>query len=159
MKIILMRHGQAEGYRQPDNDRQLTDFGRKQAKETASYLMDKYAPDMFVVSTYDRAQQTLEAFTSIAPATPVKILDSITPDCNASNALNELYKLADNDADNNKVKCMLVVCHMPIVANMAGQLTNQWATSYQLAEARVIECEAIAENLGTQVDAFIPQQV
>ncbi len=156
MKIIFMRHGQAENFRPPDSSRQLTQFGQEQAKETANYIMDNYNPDLFVVSPYDRARQTLQAFSKINPDTPIEIIKEITPDSDATQALAEIARVIDNK--HAQANCVLVVCHMPIVANMVGLLLKQWATAYALAEARVIECEFIAENLGTQIDKYIPQQ-
>ncbi len=153
MKIILIRHGQAEGFKDQDSSRQLTEFGHKQAQETAEYIMKKYSPDLLVVSPYDRARQTLQAFQKHAPQTPIKTLATITPNGNVNRALDDLAQLADDGID-----CMLVVCHMPIVANLAGALLGEWATAYSLAEARVLQCEVLVENLATQIDAFIPTQ-
>ncbi|WP_348655017.1 histidine phosphatase family protein, partial [uncultured Psychrobacter sp.] len=50
MKIILMRHGQAENESRPDSARQLTEYGQQQAAQTAEYLIEHYRPDHFVVS-------------------------------------------------------------------------------------------------------------
>ncbi len=155
MKVILMRHGQAEALKTTDSARQLTEFGQQQAKESAKYLMDKYQPDLFIVSPYKRAKQTLQAFVDIAPNTPVQIVDSITPDDDATQGLDKVAQVVEARGG---VDCVLVVCHMPIVANMAGLLLKQWATSYSLAETRVIECEVIAENLGEQIDSYVPVQ-
>ena len=79
MKIILVRHGQAENDTRPDSSRQLTDLGREQAAQTAEFVMTHYQPDQFIVSPYDRAQQTLAAFQACAPTVPFVILDNITP--------------------------------------------------------------------------------
>lgn len=152
MKIILMRHGQAEGFKFTDEKRKLTALGHKQAKESARYILDKYQPDMMVSSPYDRAVQTLEAFIELAPNVPIKVLDYITPADNASQSIN---RLGDEFAD---VQCLLVVCHMPIVANMAANLLGNWATSYSLAEARVIDTSVLVADLGTQIDSYIPKQ-
>ena len=38
MKIILVRHGQAEDETRPDSARQLTDFGQQQAAQTAEFI-------------------------------------------------------------------------------------------------------------------------
>lgn len=38
MKMILIRHGQAEDETRPDSARQLTDFGQQQAAQTAEYI-------------------------------------------------------------------------------------------------------------------------
>ncbi len=153
MKIILIRHGQAENLQLQDSSRQLTEFGQQQAQETAEYIMEKYSPDLLVVSPYDRARQTLQAFQKHAPQTLIKTLATITPNGNVNRALDDLAQLADDG-----IECMLVVCHMPIVANIAGALLGQWATAYSLAEARILECEVFAENLATQIDGFIPTQ-
>ncbi|MBS9780368.1 MAG: phosphohistidine phosphatase SixA [Moraxellaceae bacterium] len=153
MKIILIRHGQAEGFKDQDSSRQLTKFGHQQAQETAEYIMQKYSPDLLVVSPYDRARQTLQAFQKHAPKTPTKTLATITPNGNINRALEDLSQLADDN-----MECILVVCHMPIVANMVGALLGEWATAYSLAEARILQCEVLAENLAEQIDGFIPTQ-
>lgn len=145
-----MRHGQAEGYIDADSTRQLTDLGRQQAAQTAAYLLEKYTPDRFVVSPYDRAQQTLAAFTKLAPKTPITVLKDIIPSGNATNAIEQLAEL--------EAECLLVVCHMPIVANMAGTLIGEFEHVYALAEARVIEADVLYAGLGTQIDGFIPDQ-
>lgn len=150
MKIILMRHGQAEGYRDADSSRQLTAFGYQQAQETAEYVLATYQPDCFVVSPYDRAQQTLAALTAIAPKVPVHIYNGITP---SDEALSALKGLAEFEAE-----CLVVVCHMSIIAYMAALLTGETPESFQLAEARVFEAAFVATAMGKECDRFIPAQ-
>lgn len=150
MKVILMRHGQAEYQTANDSERQLTDFGKQQAVETAEYLLARYEPDAFVVSPYDRAQQTLEAFQALRPNVPVQIVDTITPDDDAMTGLRSLLDI--------KGQCVLVVCHMPIVAKMAGLLTADYPESYSLAEARVFESEFIAPDMGDEIERYVPKQ-
>lgn len=150
MKLILMRHGQAEAYKDSDQSRQLTEFGYQQAQQTAQYIMEKYQPSIFVVSPYDRAQQTLAAYTKMAPDTQVSIHSDITPSDDAMSALNNL---ADVQGD-----CVLVVCHMPIVAKLAALITASTPESYALAEARVFDMEFIAADMGEEVDRFVPKQ-
>ena len=150
MHLILMRHGEAERQTPQDNERQLTNFGRQQAEETAEKLLAKYTPDHFVVSPYDRAQQTLETFTSRLPDVPVSVHDDITP---SDDAMQAISGLADVQGE-----CVLVVCHMPIVAKLAGLLTGQSPESYALAEARVIELEFVASDMGEEVERFVPKQ-
>lgn len=150
MKVILMRHGQASYESEHDSERQLTEFGEQQAAETAEYLLKKYSPDVFVVSPYDRAQQTLAAFTKQKPDVPVIVRDTITPDDNAMTGLKSLIDIEG--------ECVLVVCHMPIVAKMAGLLCAQDPESYALAEARVFEAELIAPDMGDEVERYVPKQ-
>lgn len=150
MKIILMRHGQAEAYNNSDRTRQLTEFGYQQAQQTAEYIMNKYQPSIFVVSPYDRAQQTLAAFSKLAPDTQVSIHDDITP---ADDAMIALNNLADVQSE-----CILVVCHMPIVAKLAALLTAATPESYALAEARVFEMDIVAADMADEIDRFVPNQ-
>ena len=150
MKIILVRHGQAENETRPDSARQLTDFGQQQAAQTAAYITTHYRPDRFIVSPYDRAQQTLAAFQSRAPKTPASVQDNITPSDDARQALIEIATI---EAD-----CLVVVCHMSIVAYIAGLLTGDYPESFALAEARFFEMEFVMMGMATEVDRFVPEQ-
>src|SRR5690606_38396985 len=116
MKIILVRHGQAEDGTRPDSARQLTDFGQKQAAETAEYITTHYQPDCFVVSPYKRAQQTLAALQLRAPNVPSQIRETITPSADAHQALI--------DIGNVETECVLVVCNLLFVAHIACMLTG-----------------------------------
>lgn len=150
MKIILVRHGQAEDETRPDSARQLTDFGRKQAAQTAEYVITHYHPDRFVVSPYDRAQQTLAEFQARAPKVPLTIQNNITPSDDARQALI--------DIGNIEVDCLVVVCHMSIVAYIAGLLTGDYPESFSLAEARVFEMEFVMSGMAKEIDRFVPDQ-
>lgn len=150
MKIILVRHGQAEDETRPDSARQLTDFGQQQAAQTAEYVTTHYQPDYFLVSPYDRAQQTLSAFQSRAPKVPSAVQDNITPSDDARKALVDM---ADVEAE-----CLVVVCHMSIVANIAGLLTGDYPESFFLAEARVFEMDFVMSGMAKEIDRFVPDQ-
>lgn len=150
MKIILVRHGQAENETRPDSARKLTDFGQQQAAQTADYLMTHYQPDHFIVSPYDRAQQTLAAFQSCAPKVPSTVQDNITPSDDARQALIDIGNIEGN--------CLVVVCHMSIVAHIAGLLTGDYPESFSLAEARVFEMEFVMAGMANEVDRFVPEQ-
>lgn len=150
MKIILVRHGQAEDETRPDSARQLTDFGQQQAAQTAEYVTTHYHPDRFIVSPYDRAQQTLAAFQSRMPKVASTVQDNITPSDDARQALMDI---ANIDAE-----CLVVVCHMSIVAYIAGLLTGDYPESFSLAEARVFEMEFVMTGMATEVDRFVPDQ-
>ena len=150
MKIILVRHGQAEDETRPDSARQLTDFGQQQAAQMAEYVTTHYHPDRFIVSPYDRAQQTLAAFQSRMPNVLSTVQDNITPSDDAREALIDI---ANIDAE-----CLVVVCHMSIIAYIAGLLTGDYPESFSLAEARVFEMEFVMTGMATEVDRFVPDQ-
>lgn len=150
MKIILVRHGQAEDETRPDSARQLTDFGQQQAVQTAEYITTHYQPDYFLVSPYDRAQQTLAEFQARAPKVPAAVQENITPSDDARQALI--------DIGNIEAECLVVVCHMSIVANIAGLLTGDYPESFSLAEARVFEMDFVMSGMAKEVDRFVPEQ-
>ncbi|MGM8889020.1 MULTISPECIES: phosphohistidine phosphatase SixA [unclassified Psychrobacter] len=150
MKIILMRHGQAEDETRPDSARQLTEYGQQQAAQTAEYIIEHYAPDHFVVSPYKRAQQTLAALQSRATAVPSIVQDNITPSDDAHMALADIAKI--------EAECLVVVCHMSIIAYLAGLLTGDNPESFALAEARVFEMEFVMTGMANEIDRFVPQQ-
>lgn len=150
MKIILMRHGQAEDETRPDSARELTDFGQQQAAQTAAYISTSYTPDIFIVSPYVRAQQTLAQLQLQTPNVPVKVQNNITPSDDARTALAELATI--------EAECVIVVCHMSIIAYLASLLTGDTPESYALAEARVFEMEFIMAGMAREIDRFVPQQ-
>ena len=150
MKIILVRHGQAEDETRPDSARQLTDFGQQQAAQTAVYITTHYNPDRFIVSPYYRAQQTLAVLQALVPAVPATVQDNITPSDDAHSALTDIANI--------EAQCLVVVCHMSIVANLAGLLTGDYPESFSLAEARVFEMDFIMSGMATEVDRFVPEQ-
>lgn len=149
MKIILVRHGQAEDETRPDSARQLTDYGQQQAAQTAEYITTHYMPDRFLVSPYDRAQQTLAQFQSRAPEVRATIQPNITPSDNAASALADI---ADIEAE-----CLVVVCHMSIIATLAGLLLNEHPESFSLAEARVFEMDFVMSGMAHEIDRFVPK--
>lgn len=150
MKIILVRHGQAEDETRPDSARQLTDFGQQQAAQTAEYVTTHYNSDYFIVSPYERAQQTLAAFQARTPKTPSSVQDNITPSDDARQALMDISSI--------EAQCLVVVCHMSIVAHIAGLLTGDYPESFSLAEARVFEMEFVMTGMATEIERFVPDQ-
>lgn len=156
MKLILVRHGEAHPNPHHDFTRTLTERGLAQAKTTASYIYEKYAPDACVVSPLKRAQQTLGEFMAVAsekniPA-PTYMCDSIKPNDDAREALDALATIQEK-AD---AKCLLVVCHMDIIARMDTLLTGNSFTGFSLAEARVYEQALIAPDMSSHTDGFAP---
>lgn len=150
MKIILVRHGQAEDETRPDSARRLTDFGQQQAVQTADYITEHYQPDFFIASPYHRAQQTLLALQSRAPNVPAQVQHNITPSDDARQALIDMGHI--------EAECLVVVCHMSIIAHIAGLLTGEYPESFSLAEARVFEMDFVMAGMANEVARFVPEQ-
>ena len=150
MKIILMRHGQAEDETRPDSARKLTDLGYDQAKKTAEYVSGHYQPDFLLVSPYIRAQQTLAELQSLIPHVPAHIQQNITPSDDARQALADIAHI--------EVECLVVVCHMSIIAHIAALLTDDYPESFALAEARVFEMDFVMIGMAREIARFVPEQ-
>lgn len=167
MKLILIRHGDAGAYTLPDNERNLSALGKAQAKQTANWLKDKaYLKGrvQFVSSPYVRAYQTLAVLLSElkldglaegVKQAPTISYDGITPNGDPKHALAGLAKLADDELITQD-GCLVVVCHMNIIARMASLLTHNHDGGFDLAQAKVYELPFIQIAQAVQIDAFCP---
>ena len=64
MQLYFLRHGEADwpGWTKPDDERPLTDYGKKEVRQVAKFLDRlKANPDLIVSSPLPRALQTAEA--------------------------------------------------------------------------------------------------
>lgn len=152
MQLILMRHGEAEPYQANDAVRNLTARGVAQAHLTAQQVLEKYQPDLLVTSPYVRAQQTVAAFQEQLPNVQLHILDEITPDADPRIALDALTLKASQYS----AQCMVVVCHMNVIAYIAGLLLDEDPEIFGLAEARVFEQPLILLGLSVETARFLP---
>lgn len=152
MQLILVRHGEAEPYQVNDAIRQLTSSGIAQAHSTANQVLEKYRPDLLVASPYIRAQQTAAAFQKALPQVSLHTIDSITPDADPRMALDALAMLLSEYS----AQCVVVVCHMNVIAYMAGLLLDEDPESFDLAEARVFEQDMILLGLSVEKARFVP---
>lgn len=152
MQLILVRHGEAEAHQANDAIRNLTTRGVAQAHSTATQVLEKYQPDLLVASPYVRAQQTVAAFQEKLPHLPLHTLDLITPDADPRIALDALSELQAHYS----AQCMVVVCHMNVIAYIAGLLLDDDPESFGLAEARVFEQSMILFGLSVEKARFVP---
>src|SRR5678815_3043260 len=63
MQLYFLRHGEADwpGWTKPDDERPLTDFGKKEVRQVAKFLNRlKVKPNLIVTSPLPRALQTAE---------------------------------------------------------------------------------------------------
>lgn len=150
MRLILVRHGEADPDRSGNDAlRQLTPVGHKQAALTAKYIAENFKPDLFVVSPYIRAQQTLAHIQDLYPDVPMQVYQDIRPDDPAAPAVQWLSNLTN--------ETVVVVCHMNIIAYIAALLTEDMPESFALAEARVYEHPVIMAGLSEEKARFVPQ--
>ncbi|CAM4039649.1 histidine phosphatase family protein [Mesobacillus thioparans] len=76
MEILLIRHGESEGdilqVHEGRADLLLTDHGRRQAKEMAKVVKEKYMPEVIWSSTLKRARETAEI---LSTETSVRVIE------------------------------------------------------------------------------------
>lgn len=155
MKLVLMRHGEAEAMRERDDARALTILGREQAAETAAWLAAQLPADATVsllASPYLRAQQTAAVLAATLRLPGVQTVQGITPDDDARVALRAIEAQAKTD-------CLVVVSHMPLLGALSSWLEDGSLTTgrgFMLAEARVLEGELLGPGLLERIQQFVP---
>ncbi|OOE89727.1 phosphohistidine phosphatase SixA [Salinivibrio sharmensis] len=127
MKLIIMRHGEAQAFAASDSDRALTANGEQQSKQMASWLsqqLDGQAIDKVLVSPYLRAQQTWQVCAPLLPdAGEVITEQEITPYGQSGRVYDYLNAMIEVE----KLSVVLVISHLPLV----GYLTNEWVQGGQ----------------------------
>jgi len=108
--LILWRHAEAEdGF--PDNSRQLTEKGLKQAKKMAQWLKPKIPKDArIVVSPAKRTQQTAAALT-----TQYETIHQIGPGATSESVLTAVNWPYEENT-------VLVIGHQPTLGQIASLL-------------------------------------
>lgn len=155
MRLVLVRHGEAEPVRTGDAERALTGHGRKQAALTGKWLaaaLEGGGGCRLLASPYRRAQETA-ALLNEALHAEYRTLSAITPDEDVRRAVQAL------DRASSGASVVVVVTHMPLVAALASWLeTGSFSDgrSFALAEARVYAVDELGPSLATLQAHYIP---
>jgi len=118
MKLCFLRHGEADwpNWDKPDNERPLTERGRKEMKRVAKFLEClKFAADAILTSPLPRASQTAEI---VAKRLGIEL--KTDPALAHGFNLERLRRLLGKaDAD-----CIMVVGHEPAFSEVIKDLTG-----------------------------------
>ena len=118
MKLCFLRHGEADwpNWTKPDNERPLTERGRKEMKRVAKFLERlKLVPDVILTSPLPRASQTAEI---VGQRLGIEL--QIEPALAHGFNIERLRRLlAKRDAE-----CIMIVGHEPEFTEVIGQLTG-----------------------------------
>ena len=117
MRLILVRHAEAEDFVTSDEARRLTPRGHRQAAQLAESLRRVgVAPDLVAASPLVRTVETAEAFVTLLPeGLGVVAMDLLAP------GEMKPKKLSKQVADFG-VKTVVLVGHMPDIAAYAAWL-------------------------------------
>lgn len=152
MILIIMRHGEAVQYREPDSSRTLTDYGTQQCENVGKWLSQNLARlspssrcaddgnvnvDLALVSPYLRTQQTISALARYVNIHKQETASVITPIGDAAKCADLIHAFA---CDSQAPKCMLVVTHMPLVSLLSDLVCAGFNTSFfETADTLVID--------------------
>lgn len=118
MQLYFLRHGEADwpGWTKPDDERPLTDFGKKEVRQLGKFLNRlKVKPDLIITSPLPRALQTAE----IAAAqlkTKLRQDDALEPGFGISKLSTVLKR--------HRSKVLMLVGHEPDFSSVISALTG-----------------------------------
>jgi len=141
VKVWVLRHGEAEPHARSDDQRNLTEHGRKQVLRSAAHLLGQPL-DAIVVSPYVRAQQTAGlVHDALGFEDPLVTVSWLTPDSNPDRVIAELDALG--------LENVLLVSHQPLVSSLLGLLVHGSRQSGEpMSTASLAELEGDAALAG-----------
>lgn len=118
MKIVIMRHGQAEPQAATDFERPLTMLGLQQASAAGSCLSALgFSFDQMWVSPYLRTQQTADQVLAQLPVSKRISLDLLVPE---TRPLDLISAIGEQSYQN-----LLLVSHQPLVSSLVASLAGE----------------------------------
>ena len=143
MKLLVIRHGEAEPLRESDANRALTAKGISDAKALGNLISrEELDCHVCVVSPYIRARQTLDNILLASPAKPeIFVAEHITPEDPVVSAYQVLSAFSDYPS-------IMIVSHLPLVSRFIASLvdgTEATSSQYpmQTASMAVLETDIL----------------
>ena len=141
MKLIIMRHGEAEPSNTSDKMRSLTAHGWRQTKETAKWLathvVNNKQIDLALVSPYVRAQQSFESLSSVINCKQKMDVAELIPSAKAQKAHLVLDRFL---SENPQAQSVIIVSHMPLICFLLDELLmSQQACLFDTSGLAIIE--------------------
>lgn len=132
MRLLLLRHGQAEASAPTDAQRRLVAAGEAAVLQQSQWLDSSVSA--FYCSPYRRARQTAELIRPTLGHTEPIIDDRLTPDKPVKGVL-DLLQAAEGDV-------ILLVAHNPLLSHLAGTLIGDpYAVSLPTAGLVCLEAD------------------
>lgn len=151
MIIFVMRHGEAEPYKQDDQSRHLTRFGVTQSEHAAKWMFKQLNEtaklsqvDLTFVSPYVRTIETLAAVESFLPIKSIVKTTAVTPVGNAKKVQN---LIDDELLQDSSIQCLLVISHMPLVSLLSDVVCHGFnARIFDTADVLMIDYDPVLSN-------------
>jgi phosphohistidine phosphatase len=142
MKVVVMRHGEAEPYGVSDRERALTDAGRQQATAAGTWLREQgFLINRCLASPYLRTQQTAENVCAAYGGFSLAAADFLTPGSSPMTVVEQLQKI---DCEG-----VLLISHNPMVSQLVNYLSSgkyQGAASMGTASMALFSDKQISDK-------------
>lgn len=125
MKLMIMRHGEAEHYAASDAERALTQNGRATSLAVARACNEQGIIDIdkVLVSPYLRAQQTWQEISGCFKAQAVETSEDITP----YGESEQLFEYLSARIELENIESLLLVSHLPLVGYLTAEFVKDIA--------------------------------
>lgn len=154
IRLLLLRHGEAERHAASDAERNLTAHGRDEAARVARVMQALgITPTTVTSSPYRRARQTAEIVADVLRVPLGPPVAGVTPDDAAFRALGRLEALCVPGA------LPVVVTHMPFIGALTALLVDgneRDARGFVTAGGVLLAGEAFAPGLFHVVHSLQP---
>jgi phosphohistidine phosphatase len=137
MQLYFLRHGEADwpDWTKPDDERPLTDFGKKEVRQVAKLLERlKVRPDLIVTSPLPRASQTAKIAAEYLRA-KLREDKALEPGFGKSELRSVLKR--------HRSKILMLVGHEPDFSSVISELTG---ASLKLSKAGVVLLDVDPES-------------
>jgi phosphohistidine phosphatase len=150
-RLILLRHAKTErdASSGKDKDRRLDERGRHDSVEIGRWLaLEDYSPDLVLVSTATRTQETWELLRATMPSARVKHLPELYG-ADPSELLRAVHGAAEADP-----QCLMILAHNPGLHEFAlalvasGDAAGQHALATNLPTAGVVMIDFKIDDWG-----------
>ncbi len=153
MRILLLRHGDAEAEADSDALRNLSSRGKADVWNVARQLASRQDElQTMLVSPYLRARQTAEQVANVVSINSIKESDKLIPEADSRQALALLEQAAGDS--------LLVVSHNPLVSRLLSLLVagSPGADRYlDTSQLVCVETELIAPGCGRILYELLPR--
>lgn len=120
MKLLILRHGQAEMFAASDADRQLTDAGRAEVRQALRKSKQEVLDvSQMWVSPLLRAQQTADLVTELRGDIPRHTTELLLPESTPMDVMEQLLQDLDSD------ETYMLVGHQPLLGELVNGLCGK----------------------------------
>lgn len=137
MRLMLMRHGEAESVFSRDSERALTSFGKEEVGRAAQRMCEqRLLAARTVASPYRRAVETASIVTDVLelPGALTSVL--LTPETDPSSTVQMLAEQAE------ECHSLLAVLHQPLISRLVLHLSGD-VQPMSTASVAVLEGETL----------------